>query len=405
MRDTTPDPSFATRPRGRWLILWSMVAVRIAMGYQFQSAASASPWLIADFGVDYATIGSFIGFYTLPGILIALPGGYIARHIGDKRLVLAGLALMTAGGAISGIGASMGMVFAGRLVAAGGVVFLFVVMTKWVGDWFEGGERFLAMALFLNGWPVGMALGLVVQPALAEAATWHWIFLTSALLAALGLALTLVISGAPHAGAVGGAVAGGGGLRARAVVLVVVAGLAWSVINAGFIAVISFAPGFLATRGLGAVEAGALVSLNLFAGIAGVMAGGWITARSRYPVTITCVATLVGALATALLVFDTRYTLWLVLSGLVGFIGAGVQAALPMEALSAANRALGLGLFYACWFLGFALLPWAAGWIRDATGLAAAPIYFGAGLIAANAPLLMLFRFLQRRWKHTPGLP
>jgi MFS family permease len=164
-----------------------LVVVRVAMGYQFQAAASAAPWLIADFGIDYATVGSLVGFYTLPGILFALPGGYIARRIGEKNLLLFGLALMTAGGGVSAIGGDFTCVMAGRLVSAFGVVFLFVVMTKAVGDWFQGGERFLAMALFLNGWPVGIAIALVAQPALAEALSWPWIFLTTSVLAAVGL--------------------------------------------------------------------------------------------------------------------------------------------------------------------------------------------------------------------------
>ena len=89
---------------GRWKVLWMLVIVRVAMGYQFQAAASAAPWLIGEFAIDYATVGSLVGFYTLPGILVALPGGYIARRIGEKNLLLGGLALMTVGGAVSAIG-------------------------------------------------------------------------------------------------------------------------------------------------------------------------------------------------------------------------------------------------------------------------------------------------------------
>src|SRR5262249_55231766 len=101
---------------GRWMVLWMLVVVRVAMGYQFQAAASAAPWLIADFGIDYTTVGSLVGFYTLPGILFALPGGYIARRVGEKNLLLFGLALMTAGGAVSSVGGDFAWVMAGRLI-------------------------------------------------------------------------------------------------------------------------------------------------------------------------------------------------------------------------------------------------------------------------------------------------
>jgi predicted MFS family arabinose efflux permease len=384
------------RLSGRWLVLWMLVVVRIAMGYQFQAAASAAPWLIGEFGIDYATVGSLVGFYTLPGILIALPGGYIARRVGEKNLLLFGLALMTAGGALSGLVSDFDRVFAGRLLSAFGVVLLFVVMTKAVGDWFQGGERFLAMALFLNGWPVGIALALVAQPALATGLGWHWIFLSSAVLAALGL-LTMLASFRHPPGYHAELAAGGGGLGARAIVLVVVSGLAWSTVNSGHMIIVSFAPSFLVARGLGAIEAGAVVSVNMWAVIVGVTLGGWITGRYRGPVAFTCATVLLGAASAALFAVDANYTLWLALSGFFLLMGAGVQAALPLEALGSGNRALGLGLFYALWFLGFALLPSAGGWTRDVTGDPAAPILFGAGLIVLTVPLLVLFRLLQRR--------
>lgn len=384
---------------GRWPVLWMMVAVRVAMGYQFQAAAGAEPWLVAEFGIDYATVGSLIGFYTLPGILVALPGGYIARRVGDKNLLLFGMILMVAGGALSGVVDEFNWVFAGRMVSAFGVVFLFVVMTKAVGDWFHGSQRFLAMALFLNGWPVGIGLGLVLLPIVGTSLGWKWIFLSSAALAAVALLAMLAWFRHPPGYHAEMAADGATGLSRRAVILVTVAGMAWSVVNAGHISIVSFAPSYLVTRGFGAIEAGTLASFNMWAMVTGVLLGGWITGRISWPITFACVTSLIGAAAGLMLALGNHYTLWIVASGLFVVMGAGVQAALPLAALGTGNRALGLGLFYAWWFSGFALLPWVAGWTRDLTGDPAAPILFGAALIALTAPLLLLFLFLQRRWQ------
>ena len=45
--------------------------------------------------VTAADVGLLIGLYLSPGLAIALPGSAIGKFFGDKRAVLAGLALMT----------------------------------------------------------------------------------------------------------------------------------------------------------------------------------------------------------------------------------------------------------------------------------------------------------------------
>ncbi len=345
------------------------------------------------------TLGSLIGFYTLPGILVSLPGGYIARFVGEKRLLLGGLALMTAGGLVSGFAADFNVVYAGRAVSACGVVFLFVVMTKAVGDWFAGGERFFAMAVFLNGWPIGMGVALVAQPVIGSSVSWHWIFLTSAMLCGAGFAAVLGIFRHPPAAATEAQAEGDGRLTIRAVTLVTVAGLAWGTVNGGHIAIISFATSFLQARGIDTVEAGLIVSFNMWAVVVGVVAGGWITARFRRPVTLAVIGVLLGALGGIFFINGSSYMLWLAIAGFFSLVGAGVLAVLPLEVLGGSNRAFGLGLFYTWWYVGFALLPWVAGWTRDVTGNPAAPIYFGISMVALTALLLILFRALQRYWR------
>ena len=66
------------------------------MGYQFQSVASVSSYLVNDLGFSYAEIGTLIGFFLLPGIVIAIPSGVMTRVVSDKRLLMAGAVAMTA---------------------------------------------------------------------------------------------------------------------------------------------------------------------------------------------------------------------------------------------------------------------------------------------------------------------
>src|SRR6202163_707566 len=152
------------RVRNRWGILAVLFAVRATMAFQFQSVAAVAPLLGSEFGVGIADIGVLIGLYFAPGIALALPGGAIGQRFGDKATVLGALLLMVAGSVAMAFAASWSVQIAGRLVAGVGGVILSVQLTKMLTDWFAGKEIATAMAIFVNSWPAGVAISLLLMP-------------------------------------------------------------------------------------------------------------------------------------------------------------------------------------------------------------------------------------------------
>ena len=120
---------------------------RTAMALQFQTVASAGPFLIDALAIDFASLGALIGLYMLPGVVIALPGGMLGQRFGAKRVVLVGLALMAIGGVVMGLGSSFAMAAAGRIISGTGAVLLTVLISKMVTDWFAGREIVTAMSI------------------------------------------------------------------------------------------------------------------------------------------------------------------------------------------------------------------------------------------------------------------
>src|ERR1700752_4374769 len=164
------------------------------MAFQFQSVASMSPAMMKEYGVGLGDIGFLISLYLAPGLAFALPGGEIGRRFGDKRVVLFGLALMTAGGLAMALAPTLewqawGGQVAGRVVAGSGGVLLTVLMSKMVTDWFAGKEIATAMAIFVNSWPAGIALCLFLVPALAGAKGAAFALLLSTAFCALGFVM------------------------------------------------------------------------------------------------------------------------------------------------------------------------------------------------------------------------
>ncbi len=180
----------------RWRMLFVLFLARTAMAYQFQTVPSAGPLLIDELGLSFTQLGTLIGLYMLAGIPLALPSGMLAQRFSAERMVLGGLALMVVGGAMMG-SQSIPLIFTGRLLSGLGAVFLNVLMTKMVTDWFAGREIIAAMAVFVSSWPLGIALGLVSFPALAAAYGWASVMYAAA--ASVLICLVLVAADLPCA--------------------------------------------------------------------------------------------------------------------------------------------------------------------------------------------------------------
>ncbi|MFB3105331.1 MAG: CynX/NimT family MFS transporter, partial [Pseudomonadales bacterium] len=269
----------------RWLWLAVLFLIRITLGFQFQSVGSVSLQLRADLGIGHAEIGTLIGLYMLPGVVIALPSGLLIKRFGDMRTVGYGLLLMIIGAIFLGLSESFTLAILGRIVSGTGLVLLNVTLTKMVIDWFAGREIRTAMGVMLASWPFGIALGLVTQGALADAYSWQFVmFLTGAASAAALIPLLFLARVAPPSAGVEKNVALYT-LTRRELLLVSLAGIAWGAFNAGFAIYISFTPGLLIADGFSATDAAALVSIGVWITILSVPIGGFLTEHFGRPQT------------------------------------------------------------------------------------------------------------------------
>ena len=130
--------------------------------------------------------------FILPGIVISLPSGFLGRRFGDKTVVVYGMALMVAGGAVATFGWSYPTILVGHALAGVGGAILIVLMSKMLTDWFARKELFLGNAIFIVGWPAGIAAGQATQSRIAELISWHTVFASSTALVALALVLMIL---------------------------------------------------------------------------------------------------------------------------------------------------------------------------------------------------------------------
>jgi len=379
--------------RNRWGILAVLFAVRLTMGFQFQSVGAVAPLLERDLGISLADIGVLIGLYFTPGVALALPGGAIGQKFGDKTTVLGALLLMLAGGLAMALSASWGVQIAGRLIAGAGGVMLNVQMTKMVTDWFAGREIATAMAIFVNSWPAGVAISLLTLPAIGAAYGVSAVYLAVAALIGCGILLLAALYQPPVNSVV--ATAASGRLDRNAVIAVIAAGSIWSLYNVGFATIFSFAPSMLVERGWSMTAAGSAISIVLWLTVLSVSAGGFLADRTRRPELIIVAGCIVFAMLMMTLPRSGAVIATTVALGLICGLPAGSIMSLPARVLQPATRAIGMGLFFTVYYAGLMLGPMLGGVCAKWAGSAGAALDFGAAMIVACPVILWGFNRIQ----------
>lgn len=384
----------------RWWILILLFFVRISMAFQFQAVGALSPAFQETFAVSIADIGILIGLYFSPGLFLAMPGGALGKRFGDKQVVLAGLALMAAGAVLMAISTHWEGQLIGRLTAGLGGVFLNVLMTKMVADWFSGKEISFSLAVFVNSWPVGIALALIVLPLVADAAGLTFALVIVAILIVagfIGLAFFYTTPFEEEASEN----EENDKLRGTLLWAVIAAGAIWGLYNAGLAIVFSFGPELFVARGMSLPEAGSTTSIILWLLAIGGSFAGWLIDWSGKRNLILIVGNIGFAIFVYVGAWSTNVLLNVIAIGIFSGVAVGAMMSLPASILSPQTRAVGMGVFftinYFCSMIGTII----AGEIAERTNDIAITYSLAAILIVASVLFLPVFQMLKNSITNT----
>jgi MFS family permease len=395
----------------RWGQLAILCATRMSMGLHLQAVAAVAPFMAADLSLTYTELGLLIGVFMLPGVFLAIPGGAVSRRIGDKPTLLGAIGLLAAGTGLLAASPSFAVAVAARLLGGAGGTLLTMQVAKIATDWFAGRELATAVGLLIGTFPLGVALAMALFGGIAAGASWR---LAVGLIAASALAIlaavALCLRDAPRAApaaATPDSPSGGGGprpsLARREAGLVLLAGVAFALVNAALVVFTSFTPTLLIARGSSEAAAGALASWTSWAlMLAVVVAGVGLDRAGRTTAWLIGSAALTALACLALARTEPAWA-WIALFGVLSAPVTVGAMALPGRVLRAEGRAAGFGLFFTTNYVGFALLPPVAGYLLDATGDPTAPILFAGALHLAIVPAVAVFARLGRPAAPAPG--
>ena len=382
-------------PGRKWIILAVLFAARAATGFQFQSIGSATNLLIADLGIGYSEVGMLLGAYLLPGVIVAFPAGLLGSCVSEKTLGLAGLVLMAISGLALSYSSDLVLALVARIIGGVGATVVILVATKMVADWFEQSEIVLAMSLLQMSWPFGAMIALPIQTFIAQSFGWHAVMASGAICSVVALCAFAMI---PQASQPSQATAAGRGrLPGAALIPVVISGTLWGVMNLACVLFFSYAPLLMVAQGSSPTVSASLTSLAIWFTILAIPTGGYLVHRSGRPITAIIACGLIAASALMLFVVDFHPTISCLIFGVAIGPLSGAILSLPAKVLEPADRSVGFGLFYTCFYVLMAVGPTAAGRLQDAWGSPSAALVAGAALLASMVPLVLAFVFVARR--------
>jgi MFS family permease len=382
----------------RWRILALLFLARVGLGFQFQTLASVGDDLVVAFGLTHAEVGTLIGLFMASGLFLAFPAGLATRIASDRALAAFGLAALAAGGMISGLAPDPWTIGVGRLVAGVGFLVSTLYFTKMIADWFAGREITTAMSILVMSWPFGIAIGQIGHAWFAANADWRAPFIAASIycvvaaFAILALYRPATVQHSPLP--LGSKATSQFGLSSQEWALVVAAGIAWGVFNAGYVGYLTYGPKSLEGHGATPLEAAGIISIASWLMILSGAACGQLVDRMgrRNQVLTICMA---GAVASLLLLqVDGAGLLASVLFGLIGMAPAGVIMALAGEAVPPERRAFGMGAFFTIYYAIMTAGPPIVGWLYDSWGTTM-PLLFAALLFLAVLPAVLAFDIAQ----------
>jgi MFS family permease len=280
---------------------------------------------------------------------------------------------------------------AGRILAGAGGVVLNIVMTKMLVDWFAGREISTALAIFVNSWPVGIALALLVLPQVSLlgglAAAW-WV--TTGIIGA-SLILFAALYHPPE-----GVAAGATHVKATKLPFytLALASLIWALYNTALAMVFSFGPALFAQKGWSLADAGGMTSAFMVVFSLALPFGGIIADRRNARDAVIFVSLLGFVVLIPLALYGPGFALMpaFLMAAVFFALAAGPIMTHPSVVLSAEARAFGMGVFFSIYYAVMMIGPRLAGGFADRAGDVSVAFLIGMAMSLICVLALVLFR-------------
>jgi predicted MFS family arabinose efflux permease len=355
----------------RWVVLFACFLAFVAYAFSFQSMPPLLSRVAGEFDVSEVQVGLLMSIAVIPGIVLALPTGFIVNRYGFRRLGFASTLLVAAGSLITAFADSFALALFGRFVLGVGGAFIVVGTPAVISQWFDRKDLGKAMGFYSTNMPVATILAFPTATFLAQSYNdWHYPFYVGTLLAVIvAFAFVFVVREGPLRGEKGEA--GVAGVRnAIGNSEVWKASLVWMFFNAAAIAYLSWAKTlFEVFKGLPPLEASFFASVLMYAAVFLVPFFGWASDKTgrQKPFLVA------GSIAMAVALIATSYAsgmsllLSVIILGITAAIVPPVVMTIPSQNLPPSLAGTAFSIVTLCQNIGIAFSAPYAGYLIQVT--------------------------------------
>ena len=168
-----------TRSFAVWYALIVLFAINTMNFFDRQILGAVGEPIRKEFELSDASLGLLGTAFTLLYAFVGVPLGVLADKIGRKGILSVGVFVWSLMTAASGIAQSFWQIFALRLGVGVGEASCAPAATSLIGDLFPASWRAKALAIFMLGLPVGVALSFAVSGTIAKEYGWRAAFLVA----------------------------------------------------------------------------------------------------------------------------------------------------------------------------------------------------------------------------------
>jgi len=365
------------------LALWLLFAINATNFFDRQILSAVYEPIRKEWGLTDTQLGWLGTSFTLLYAIVGVPLGRLADTWRRTRLLGIGLAVWSGLTCISGFCRGFWSLFAARLGVGIGEATCAPASSSLIGDLFLPLERARALAIFMLGLPLGVALSYIISGTVAQHYGWRAAFFVAGI-PGLFLTLMTVLLQEP---ARGRAEARKVGVARRpgspyAVVLGIPTML-WIIAsgalhNFNMYALSSFLPSFLIRHHGSTVQnAGFIAGIVIGSlGAIGMLLGGWsgdalARRRPNGRLMLAAVALLISVPAQYLALNQSRgaltsFVLFQAVASMMMYVYYATVYSAIQDIVEPALRGTAMALYFlAMYMLGAALGPVAAGWASD----------------------------------------